>query len=193
MQITKIEDAMALLPKSDDLFQILGVRGYSGPNKIGVYDDALFLVSPTTFKMYKANTDPSVTRKGVAVLVPGTYQYKWGIHGVSHLDFKNPADQAIFDQMNKTGQDPKPIEGRFLPHWALRQWSDVTIIRDGSVKKETDGPGHRFYIDIHRGGFTTTSSLGCQTIHPDSWLDFRQNVINLMKDQPIVSYTLVVA
>lgn len=147
---------------------VLGIRGYFAPedgNKRGIYDDALFIIAPNFFKGYNANTDPSVDRPGIAVLQPGTYQYIKGLHGVSGTH----------------------------PYYALRQYSDVTVLRDGKTIPETDSTATRFWIDIHRGGYNTTSSLGCQTIHPDQWDNFRDNIFEQMQEnaQKVVPYLLV--
>lgn len=96
-----------------DGFAIVGVRGYyfrtmGDPNRNdrGIYDDALFVVTPNVFAAFNANTDPSVYRKGIAVLRPGLYEYKVGIHGLS-----------------------KPANRRYT---ALVQAGKVTVDRDGT-------------------------------------------------------------
>jgi len=69
---------------------ILGIRGYyrdsmgaPGINDRGIYDDAIFVLSPTAFVAFNANVDPSNVRPGIAVLQPGVWQYRIGIHGLS--------------------------------------------------------------------------------------------------------------
>lgn len=52
-------------------------------NDRGIYDDAAFLVSPSAFLSWNANTDPSIRREGIAVLRPGVWRYRIGIHGLS--------------------------------------------------------------------------------------------------------------
>ncbi len=73
-----------------DLVALVGVRGYyrdtmgkPGENDRGIYDDAMFLVTPAGVMRYNANTDPSVTRRGVAVLKLGLWRFRIGIHGLS--------------------------------------------------------------------------------------------------------------
>ena len=131
-----------------DRVALLGRRGYyrdsmgrAGVNERGIYDDAIALVSPTEYRTFTANTDPSVTRPGMAVLVPGVYRYKVGIHGIT-----------------------KPPARRYP---ALVQAASVTIQRDGGIRATG-----WFGINIHRGSVHSTSSEGCQTIHPDQWAEF---------------------
>ncbi len=127
---------------------LVGIRGYyrdtmgqPGVNDRGIYDDAICLISQDTFVAFNANVDPSVHRRAIAVLQPGVWTYKLGIHGLS-----------------------KPKEQQYR---ALVQAAQVTVHRDGG-KADTGF----FGINIHRGGRTSTSSLGCQTLPPDQWPAF---------------------
>lgn len=78
-----------------------------GRNDRGIYDDALFLVSLDACVAFNANVDPSVSRPGIAVLQPGAYRYKVGVHGLS-----------------------KPAAQRYT---ALVQAGPVRIARDGGA------------------------------------------------------------
>ena len=149
--------------------KILGVRGYykhtmgdPDQNDVGIYDDALFVVSKNFFGSYNANTDPSRIFDDVAVLkAGGPYLYKIGMHNMK------------------------------APYEALRQYGNVTVLRNGIPV--TDSPSHRFYIDIHKGGNSTTSSLGCQTICPPQWPGFLQDVKQqlLLNQQTLIPYILI--
>lgn len=128
---------------------LLGQRGYyrdtmgkPGVNDIGIYDDAIFYCSPTAFSSFNANTDPSRTRPGIATLIPGLWRYKLGIHGIT-----------------------RPEAQRYK---ALVQGGSVTVRR--ADRAELDNGW--FGINIHRGSYGSTSSEGCQTIHPDQWPAF---------------------
>lgn len=129
---------------------ILGRRSYyrdtmgaPGKGERGIYDDAIAIVTPTYYKTFNANTDPSVRRPRIAVLKAGAWDYKIGIHNLS--------------------KDPDTH-----PHYtALVQAGPVTVVRDGAG--EDSG---WFGINIHKGGVNTTSSEGCQTIYPTQWQEF---------------------
>ena len=108
---------------------LLGVRGYyrdtmgePGVNDLGIYDDAIFVVSPDTHKAWPANTDPSRLSPGMASLLPGVWKYQLGLHGLS-----------------------KPLHLRYM---ALVQAAPVTVARH--LQRTTDTGW--FGINIHRGG-----------------------------------------
>lgn len=126
------------------------IRGYYrdtmgkvGANDRGIYDDAAFVVGPETFASFNANSDPSAFRSGVATLLPGCYPYKKGNHGISRPGGGYPAFRPA-------------TPGEALP-----------VRRDGESAVPSKTPG--VAINIHRGSYTSTSSLGCQTLHPSQW------------------------
>lgn len=178
-----------------DKIVVLGIRGFGeGANKIAIYDDCLAIVSQDFFQAYNANTDPSRSKPNVAVLQPGVYRYTIGLHGVHHLNLNIKDDRKIYDTIIANRKDPEIIPGRILPYWALRQKGNVTVLRVGKTEPETDSPTNRFYIDIHKGGYNTTSSEGCQTIYPDQWKDFFWTHVKPLMEkyqQPEISYVLV--
>ncbi|MCM1957942.1 hypothetical protein NCZ17_00965 [Acinetobacter modestus] len=151
---------------------LLGVRGYyldtmgaEGKNDRGIYDDAFFWITPTSFISYNGNTDPSSykkgqgfgSEKGMAMLQIGKWWYKDGIHNGAKKSYP-----------------------------AFRQADDVTVIRDGKAK---DYPHTgKFGINIHKGGVNTTSSEGCQTILPSQWDSFRSFGYEKIKQYKLKSF-----
>lgn len=66
---------------------LLGRRGFNrdsmgklGNNDIGIFDDAIFLVTDQNIYSWNANVDPSIHRDGIATLKAGSYTYKLGTH-----------------------------------------------------------------------------------------------------------------
>lgn len=160
---------------------ILGVRGYyfdsmgeKGKNDRGIYDDAIFVISPENFFSFNANTDPSRfgqnknVGKGFAVLQEGIYTYQIGRHGINR---------------------ERATNGRTKAYTALVQKSPVKVKRDG----KNDIDVGMFGINIHMGGMNTTSSEGCQTIYRPQWNEFIDTIQSEMKKykQREVKYYLV--
>ncbi|WP_234828189.1 lysozyme [Sinorhizobium fredii] len=157
----------------NDSVAVVAVRGYylntlgkEGANDRGVYDDAMFVVEPEGVHNFNSNTDPGRFGRGIARLKSRqAIRYRPGPHGFSR----------------KNG-----------PYPAFRQDSNCTVIRD-ETGEDTDSPSGRFWINLHRGGITTTSSLGCQTVPPHQWNEFKTLVDGLLKkhSQETFYYLLV--
>jgi hypothetical protein len=149
------------IDRNKHLLVIAGIRGYyknsmgaPGVNDRGIYDDALFIHSPSVMAAFNGNTDPSSVRKGLgtgnqkgmASLIPGAwFVHQFALHKGKYL--------ALCQRLGK-----------------------VDVLRDGNPAYIDSG---NFGINIHKGSYRGTSSLGCQTIHPDQWDSF----INLAVDQ----------
>ncbi len=130
----------------------LDTMGEKGKNDRGIYDDAIFLVSPSAYVTFNANVDPSVLRRGIATLEPGTHLYRKGPHGISRGN-PYPAFRPA-------------TRGEALP-----------VRRDGQAQ-----PSMGIAINIHRGGWNSTSSEGCQTLPPSQWDGF-QNLVYAEMDR----------
>lgn len=153
-ELTKLLEPFAI-DRSKYPLLIVGIRGYyadtlgaPGQNDRGIYDDAIFLMSPNVTASFNANTDPAKVRigagmgagKGMASLTPGFWPvYKFDLH-----------------------------KGRYLA--LCQRAGPVTVLRDGKAEAYEDRGN--LGINIHRGGYSTTGSEGCQTIPPDQWPAF---------------------
>lgn len=125
--------------------------GAPSKNDRGIYDDCVAVVGGSVFKTFNANTDPSVSRPGIAILRPGIHLYRKGKHGISRPGGGYPALRPA-------------TPGERLP-----------VDRDGIPQ-----PRAGVAINIHKGSRHSTSSEGCQTIYPDQWPEFISTVYALM-------------
>ena len=159
-RLTREKLAARLAPLAIDRTQhpllIVGIRGYyldtmgkPGVNDRGMYDDAIFIDSPDVFAAYNGNTDPSRYKPGYGTgATKGMATLKAGVWHAYQFD----------------------IHSGSSPHFAICQRrGKVVVIRDGTPPYEDEG---NLGINIHRGSYHGTSSLGCQTLHPDQWPSF---------------------
>lgn len=128
------------------IFQLIGIRGYykksmgkADGNDRAMYDDAMFILTESDLFAFNANCDPSAYREGIASLVPNVYE---GVYKFDNHNGSKGSYPAICQRLGK-----------------------VEVLRDGKKVSEKG----TFGINIHKGGFNSTSSLGCQTIPPAQW------------------------
>jgi lysozyme len=143
-------------------FFVLVVRAYyrdtmgvPRSNDYGIYDDAVFIVSPFGFSPWNGNSDPSRigwnpgAGKYMARLKPGIYKFRSLKHKIN-----SPLGYMAFGQ----GASPVTVE---------------RIRQDGTIAQTETG---RFGINLHRGGQSGTSSEGCLTVPPGQWIAFRNTL-----------------
>lgn len=155
---------------------VLGARGYylddlgvKGKNDANVYDDAIAIFergrAPIAFN---ANVDPSkfgyspTVRKNRAQLIgERAWPYRTGPHRGRPDHFRQPDDEDAVRMRLAVYYTDGRAEGEFV----VRR---TTADRVGELDE-----GY-FAINIHSGGDTTTSSLGCQTIYAPQWPEFQR-------------------
>lgn len=151
---------------------LVGIRGYylnsmgkPGVNDRGLYDDTIAVLSPTAYATFNANTDPSFYSPGIATLLPGVHRYRKGRHGISR--------GAGYPALRPA------TKGEKLP-----------VTRDGR-----EGTTTGMALNIHAGSRTSTSSRGCQTLHPSQWKAFQALVYEEMSrhQQSTIPYVLTTA
>jgi len=175
LQLKEVEAIIAKAKKSgnkniysDDIVFVVSIRGYRKEsmgdptrNDRGIYDDAMFIVSPTHFSSWNVNVDPGAFRKGIANLKEGIWRYKPGPHGIT---------------FNRPG----------YPYPAFVQAAAVTVTRDN----QGDDTGW-FGINIHRGSNNSVSSLGCQTHPPKTWDSFESQLNFQLKTHKQKSFAYI--
>jgi lysozyme len=154
---------------------LVAVRGYyldsmgkAGVNDRGIYDDAAFVVSPTTFTAFNFNVDPSIHRAGIASILPGVHWFRRGRHGI--------------------GRD-RP--GKILSYPAFRPATAgerLPVSRDGERgRSKRDGVA----TNIHKGSRSSTSSEGCLTVPPAQWDEFYHLVNSEMKRHGVTEFPVI--
>lgn len=77
----EVRDILAANGVDQSKVALVGIRGHlDKKNSRGIYDDAIYVASPKGVLGFRANTDPSRHRKGIAVLQPGIHLYGTGRH-----------------------------------------------------------------------------------------------------------------
>jgi lysozyme len=156
---------------------LVAVRGYyldsmgkAGVNDRGIYDDAVFAISPTMFASFNFNVDPSVHRAGIASILPGVHWFRRGRHGIS-----------------------RDRPGKIVSYPAFRPATPgerLPVSRDGEPgRSKRDGVA----TNIHKGSRTTTSSEGCLTVPPDQWPEFYAIVDAEMRRHGVTKFPVILA
>ena len=146
---------------SNEPLALIGIRGYYlnsmgeiNTNDRGIYDDAAAWITETGFITFNFNTDPSRFRAGEGF--GDAKGMATLIPGVWYYE-----------------------RGIHKDYYAFTQAAKVMVSRDGYLQDYCEAGW--FGINIHRGGYSTTSSLGCQTVPPDQWQTFRDFGFNELR------------
>lgn len=180
--------------KIPDRFKVklVAVRGYSkssDENKFGVFDDAFFVISPGSFRYFKANTDPSRTGwnsnagKAMAQLDLGLHYFIKGMHKQKYRGFRQPNKDVDFEV------------SLLVDSGLSKSDCDFTVNRIYSVGSEKNYKETGYFaINIHPGGVSgSTSSEGCQTLPYAQFEEFRDHTYGRLDafSQKVLPFLLI--
>jgi hypothetical protein len=132
-----------------------------------------------------------VTDQVIIIGKRGYYQDTMGVAGKNDRGLYDDAMSILSPRAFKTfnaNTDPSKQGGKLAVLqpgvWTMEPWTHhagtphaypclmqaepVTVLRDNGIR-ETG----MFDIEIHQGGYNTTGSLGCQTVWPDQYEEFK--------------------
>lgn len=156
-----------------DRFAVVGMRGYylNSMGKPGLNDRAMYddaLFLMSDDELHSFNANCDPSR-----YKPGIASLQPGVWKVYKFDIHG----------GKASQYPA----------ICQRFGKVTVKRDGG-KLDTGN----FGINIHKGGYSTTSSLGCQTLPPTQWDRFYGTAERMAKaiygksyDKQVITYVLI--
>ena len=157
---SKVRDILEGNNVNQDRVAVVAIRGYyldsmgkPGKNDRRIYDDAHFIVWPDGLARFQGNTDPNGIRKG------------WGTGS-------NKGMACLRQGIHLYGA------GKHKGRLSFRQCEVFTVIRDGSPNYLDRG---FFGINWHSGGYSSTSSLGCQTNKPPAFNELRPLLYSLVE------------
>ena len=196
---------------------LLGVRGFFGAmgaspgNDPGIYDDAVFLVTPERCDGYIFNTDPTRFTPPNVTLKPGVTRYKPGTHTSpkTHESYAALVQSGLPGEVAWVVARPRPDNLKDYCTFAkspgvaldrvlgtVEEYQDALRSRGGRLNADgsIEWPMKQ-HINIHRGGDTDPGSMGCQTVHPSAWPGFIRAVYDELerRGQPHVPYLLIEA
>lgn len=156
---------------------LLACRGYfrdtmgaPGRNDIGIYDDAIFILTTHGMSGWNANTDPSRSGynskagKFMARLATGVWKFRRLKHKAS-----SPDGYMAYGQ----GEYPVTVQ---------------RIREDGTIATTENGC---FGINLHRGGLSGTSSEGCLTIPREHWAAFDSALFHSLTAASNMSFPVI--
>lgn len=161
LSASELREIVAVNGADSSKVNLIAIRGYylnsmgvPGRNDRRIYDDAIFIVHPNGVERFQANTDPNGYREGYGTgSKKGMAMLKTGIHRFG--------------------------KGLHKGRKAFRQCERFTVIRDGNPPYEDCG---YHAINLHSGGYRSTSSLGCQTIPKKTWPRFKSTLYSLLDE-----------